>query len=118
MDTALGLLGLTVSGIGSYALGKYHGNKDGYNKAKNEDNKLVRWYQVQYQNIVRENAELHGQKDRLIQENEILKSLLSQQPNTPQSEAILKSLKRVELRLTEALPSVLNDGEDHQTQMN
>ena len=122
MDTGLGLLGIALSGIGSYAFGKSNGykdgHKDGYNLARYQDSKIVRQYQSQCQSVQCENAELIGQKNRLLQENEILRGLLSQQPTTPQSEAILKSLQRVELRLTEALPSILDDGESHNTMSN
>ena len=48
----------------------------------------------------------------------MLKALLKEQPTTPQAKAILKSLDKVQLRLTELLPTIYDDGQDHQTRLN
>jgi len=128
-NPSAGLLGLTIGGIigglGGYALGKKHGYNDGYNQAKADDNQLLAQYQTQMQNIRRDSAYLQAENNRLSQENgslhkenQILKDLLLQQPSTPQVEAILKTLGRIELHVTQFLPPLFEDGEDHETQQN
>jgi len=101
------LLGLGI-GIGGYAIGKNHGYDDGYDQAKTEDAQLIAQYQAQLQNMRRDGVQLQAENNRLLQENsslckenDILKGLLRQQPTTPESEAILNTLGRVEFRLTE-----------------
>jgi len=128
-NTGGGLLWLTAGGViggfGGYALGKKHGSNDGYNLAKAEDDQLIAQYQAQLQNMRRNNAHFQAENNRLLQENgslckenDILKGLLRQQPTTPEAEAILKTLGRVEFQLTQFLPPIFEDGEDHQTQSN
>ena len=65
-----------------------------------------------------ENTRLSQENGSLRKENDIVEGLLRQQPTTPQAEAILKALGRVELRLTQTLPSAFENGEDHDTTMN
>lgn len=121
-STGAGLLGFvvgsTICGLGGYALGKKHGYTDGYDQAKAEDGQLIAQYQPQIQKLRREHAFLSAENSRLIQENEILKNLLKQQPSTPQIEAVLETLGRVEFRLIQALPPIFEDGGDHDTEQN
>lgn len=128
-NTGGGLLGLTVGGVigglGGYALGKKHGSNDGYNLAKAEDDQLIAQYEAQLQNMRREIAYLHGENNRLSQENgslhtenNVLKGLIRTQSSNPSVEAILKTLGRVEFRLTQFLPPLFDNGEDHETNVN
>ena len=112
------VIGGAIGGLGGYALGKKHGYHNGYNQAKAEDNQLIVQYQAQIQKLRREHAFLSAENSRLTQENKILKSLLKQQPSTPQAEAILEALERVEFRLIQALPPIFEDGGDHNTEIN
>lgn len=120
-----GLLGLAIGGLGGYALGKKHGYNDGYNQAIAQDAQLIGQYQSQLQNLSCDNTQLRGENNRLLQENislrmenELLKGLLRQRPATPEAEAILKTLERVEFRLTQVLPPIFEDGEDHDSRRN
>lgn len=112
------IIGGAIVGLGGYALGKKHGYNDGYNQAKAEDNQLLFQYQAQIQNMRRDSAYFQAEINRLLQENQILKDLLRQEPATPQVEAILKKLGRIELCVTQFLPPLFEDGEDHETQQN
>jgi hypothetical protein len=112
--------GLIVLGVGwvVYQIGKDNGCKKGYRQAKTEDQQWIQSVSGDNIALQSENAKLAQENGSLCKENEIVTNLLQQQPTTPQAEAILKSLQRVELRLTEALPSALDDGEDHDFLMN
>jgi len=110
-----------ATGLGGYALGKAHGCNKGYNQAKTEDAQLIEQYEAQSQAarhdvayLRAENSRLQQEKGSLHKENEILKGLLRQQPTTPQAEAILKALGRVEFRLTELLPPEFDPGDNGQ----
>jgi regulator of replication initiation timing len=114
-----------ATGLGGYAIGKNqgynNGYNDGYDQAKAEDDQLIAHYQTQLQKMSRDKNHLHTENNGLSQENgslrkenEILRGLLRQQPTTPEAEAILKTLGRVELRLSQFLPPIYENGEDHQ----
>ena len=127
--TGAGLLGLAVGGaicgLGGYALGKRHGYNNGYDHATAEYTQLIAQFQTQIQNMRRDSAHLQAENNRLLQENgslrkenDILKGLLRQQPTTPQAEAILKTIERVEFRLIQTLPPLFEDGGDHNAETN
>jgi hypothetical protein len=111
---------LLAIGVGYivYMFGKGRGYNNGYDQAQSEAQQWIHRVTVESASLQSDNARLSQENGSLRKENDIVKNLLRQQPPTPQAEAILKSLQRVELRLVEALPSVLDDGEDHQTQLN
>lgn len=90
----------------------------GYQQAKAEDAAVIRQQQLENARLQADNSQLIADKGRLETEVKVLKALLKEQPTTPQAEAILKSLDKVQLRLTELLPSIYDDGQDHQTRLN
>ena len=100
-----------VSGGLGYGVGKDHGYKegyqegypDGYLQARREDQHLIGQLQTQINN-------LRGQLSQSQVENRVLRELIRQQPTTPQAEAILKALQRVEFRLDGFLPNILDNG--------
>lgn len=115
-----------VTGLGGYAFGRQHGYNDGhsngydlgYQQAKAEDAAVIRQQQLENARLQADNSQLIADKGRLETEVKVLKALLKEQPTTPQAEAILKSLDKVQLRLTELLPPIYDDGQDHQTRLN
>jgi hypothetical protein len=111
---ALGLLG----GLVAFVIGENRGRKAGYKRAKAEDQQWVREVSEESVFLHSENARLSQENGSFRKENEIVKNLLRQQPTTPEAEAILKAVGRVELQLTQILPSAIDDGEDHNTSLN
>lgn len=114
-----------VGGLIGHSAGSNSGFAKGYNQRAAEDAQLIAQYETQIQDMRRDIAYAQMEDNRLLQdngslrkENEILKGLLRQQPTTPQAEAILKILERVEFRLTQTLPPLFEDGGDHNTEMN
>ncbi len=114
-----GLILLSVcTGIVAYAIGENRGRSVGYRQAKAEDRQWVRQVSQKSIYIHNENTKLSQENGSLRKENDIVKNLLRQQPTTPEAEAILKAVGRVELQLTQCLPSALDDGEYHDTNLN
>jgi len=110
----LGILGCVVV----YAIGNNRGRKAGYQQAKTEDRQWVQQVSEESISLHSENARLSQENGSLRKENEIVENLLRQQPTTPEAQAILKAVGRVELQLTQILPSALEDGEDHDPSVN
>ena len=103
--------------LGTHALVGIAGHDIG--KAKNEQ--MVNKLNTQVQLLRQECDGLRQTVNRLLQsnsafrtENVVLKDLLRQQPSTPQTEDISKTLKRIESRLTELLSSEFERGGDGQ----
>jgi hypothetical protein len=111
------LLGL-FAGFVAYIFGENRGRKAGYKQAQAEDQQWVRKVSQESAYLRSENAKLSQENGSLRKESEIVKNLLRQQPTTPEAEAILKAVGRVELQLTQFLPSAFEDGENHDGQIN
>jgi hypothetical protein len=111
------LLGLSVGYI-SYEIGKNQGNSQGYKRAVNNYTQWAQTKSTENDYLRSENARLSQENGSLHRENEIVETLLRQQPTTPQAEAILKARGRVELRLAQTLLSAFENGEEHDTNVN
>jgi hypothetical protein len=113
-------LALLALGLGYivYSICDNRSYKKGYQQAKADDSRWIQKASADSMTLRAENTRLAQENGSLCKENDIVKNLLRQQPTTPQAEAILKSLQRVELRLVEALPSILDDGENHDVSLN
>jgi len=113
------------TGFLGYSVGKEHGRnegrKEGYNQAKAEDSIAI---QQLHRDLQQANGALSSMRQereqqlqemqRLRSENEVLKALVAERPASAQTEAILKALQRVELRLTEILPPEFDAGNNGQ----
>lgn len=111
---------LCVLGIGyvAYESGRSKGNKQGYERAQARDSQWIQKVTADSTALQAENARLSQEIGSVRKENNILKNLLRQQPTTPQAEAILKAVGRVELRLDQFLPATYEDGENHSNALN
>ena len=101
-----------------YQLGKNKGNNEGYKRAQVQHSQWIDKVTADSAALQAENARLSQENGSLRKENDIVKNLLRQQPTTPEAEAILKAVGRVELQLTQILPSAFEDGENHDTALN
>jgi hypothetical protein len=111
------LLGLGVCYI-AYQSGRSRGNKEGYERAQVQQGQWVCEVTTQSVALQARNVQLSQENGSLHKENDIVKNLLRQQPSTPEAEAILKAVGRVELRLDQFLPPAFEDGEDHSNSLN
>ena len=111
------LLGLGACYI-VYEVGRNKGNNEGYERTQIQYGQWVRKVTADNVALQAGNARLSQKNGSLCKENDIVKNLLRQQPTTPEAEAILKAVGRVELQLTQFLPPAFEDGEDHETQQN
>jgi hypothetical protein len=107
-----------LGGLIGHSAGKSSGFAEGYNLRAAQDAQVIAQQQEQLRV-----SEID--RNRLLQENaslranmELLKGLVRQQPETPEGVAILKAVERVEFRLTKILPSIFEDGGDHNTPQN
>ena len=117
MDAGEVILLSFLTGLAGGLIGQQQGRKEGYNQARAETQRWVHLVSAENAAVRNENVRISQENGSLRKENEVLKSLLRQQPTTPQAEAILNKLGKVEFRLTQLLPPAF-ESSDHDTSMN